>query len=71
MKSEPAPAAKSGGDGKSGNYSSAAEKMMAMMGYKSGRRFVFLKFGLGSQRQYGPVWIIANDTPLLHLEVAG
>ena len=51
MKSEPAPAAKSGGDGKSGNYSSAAEKMMAMMGYKSGRRFVFLKFGLGSQRQ--------------------
>ena len=36
MKSEPAPAAKSGDGGKSGNYSSAAEKMMAMMGYKSG-----------------------------------
>jgi len=41
MKSEPAPAAKSGGDGKSGNYSSAAEKMMAMMGYKSGRDSYF------------------------------
>ena len=46
MKSEPAPAAKSGDGGKSGNYSSAAEKMMAMMGYKSGRRLAFLKFGL-------------------------
>ena len=54
MKSESATAAKSGGDGKSGNYSSAAEKMMAMMGYKSGRDIYFLNLGL--KEVNGNVW---------------